>query len=611
MGGTNIDRRAFVAGSVAAAAVAALPIRLAAQSPAGNAATLKARALYDRLFEALLRGSPETATSLGLDTGARDGLRARLSDTSAANRFGLSEQFAAARPEIRAIDARALPAEERTYLETISWHADRRAEVIRSPYGGFEGYPVPFVLTQLTGSYQSVPDFLDSQHPVATVSDAEAYLSRLEALARSIGHEVDRARADAALGVIPPSFVMDKALTQTRALRADAGVRSGLAATLQKKARAAGLGPGWDVRAASIVDGPIAAALDRQIALLAELRPRSTDAAGVSRLPRGAEFYAAALKLHTSTSLDPRAAHRIGLAEVRDYEARLEPLLRAAGLTTGTVGARLTALGARPGQLFPNTDAGRAELLAYANKINDAIRPLMPRYFNNPPAAELEIRRVPPAIEVGAPRGYAQRGTLDGSRPGAFYINLRDTGIWPRFSLPTLVYHEGLPGHVYEGATQLASTSIPLLHRSLGIAAFGEGWGLYAEQLAEEMGVYAQEPLGRIGYLQAAIYRAVRVVVDTGMHALGWSRARAIAYMTEKTGLAPGAVENEIDRYIVWPGQATSYKIGHTEIVRAREAARRRMGARFDLKGFHDVVLGRGDQPLDLLRRNVEAWSRG
>lgn len=605
---TNIDRRRFVAGSGAALALSALPGVASAQASASE--TAKARALYDRLFEAMLRSSPETATSLGLDTGARDGLRARLSDNSAANRFGLSQTFAAARPQIRAIDARKLSDEERTYLETLAWHADRRAEVIRFPYGGFAGYPIPYVLTQLTGSYQGVPDFLDSQHPVATVSDAEAYLSRLDAMARNIGFEVDRARADAAQGVIPPNFVIDKALTQTRALRADAGVGSGLASVLQKKARAAGLGPGWDVRAARIVDGPIAAALDRQIALFTELRPRSTDAAGVSRLPRGAEFYAAALRLHTSTSLTPRAAHRIGLAEVRDYEARLEPLLRAAGLTTGTVGARLTALGQRPGQLFPNTDAGRAQLLAFANQLNDGIRALMPRYFNNPPAAQLEIRRVPQAIEVGAPRGYAQRGTLDGSRPGAFYINLRDTNVWPRFAIPTLVYHEGLPGHVYEGATQLASTSIPLLHRSIGIAAFGEGWGLYAEQLAEEMGVYGDEPLGRIGYLQAAIYRAVRVVVDTGMHALGWSRARATAYMAEKTGLAAGAVENEIDRYIVWPGQATSYKLGHTEIIRAREAARRRMGARFDLKGFHDVVLGRGDQPLDLLRRNVEAWSR-
>ena len=252
-----------------------------------------------------------------------------------------------------------------------------------------------------------------------------------------------------------------------------------------------------------------------------------------------------------------------------------------------------------------------AAILAYLNQRNDAMRPMLPRVFHNPPAARLEIRRVPPAIEVGAPRGYAQRGSLDGTRPGAFYINLRDTHVWPRFSLPTFVYHEGIPGHVYQGAVLLGTQNVPNLHRTMGIAAYGEGWGLYAEQLADELGVYADEPLGRIGYLQAALYRAVRVVVDTGMHAHGWSRDRALRYMIDITGLAPGAAENEIDRYIVWPGQATSYKLGHSEIVRARAAAQQRMGQGFDIKGFHDVILKSGSQPLEVLARNVDAWSRG
>ena len=193
--------------------------------------------------------------------------------------------------------------------------------------------------------------------------------------------------------------------------------------------------------------------------------------------------------------------------------------------------------------------------------------------------------------------------------PGAYYINLRDPATeWPQFTLPTLTYHEGVPGHHWQIAIA-ADRPIPFIRSSLlGFGAYQEGWGLYAEQLADEMGVYANDPFGRVGYLQAALYRAVRMVVDTGMHALGWSRARALAYKIEKTGLAPAAAEDEIDRYIVNPAQATSYKIGHTEIVRMRDAARRRMGPRFDVRDFHGVVLGRGGQPLDLLRRNVEAW---
>jgi uncharacterized protein (DUF885 family) len=608
---TAFDRRTMIASMLATTALAAgaTPGRATAQSPATDGASAQARAIYDRLFNRFLEVNPESATSLGLDTGDRAALRAKLGGASFADRFGFAQDFIAAKPALAAVDAASMPQQEQTYLALIRWFADRAEEIVRTPYGGQDGYPIPYTLTQLTGSYQGVPDFLDSTHPVQNSADAEAYLSRLNQLAVNIDAEVDRSRREAEQGVIPQTYILAKTLQQTRALRAQGGENAGMAESLARKAREAGVEGDWGARAAQIVDGPIAAALDRQIAHLDALTPRAVEEAGVSRLPGGAEFYATCLRYHTSTALTPDEAHQRGLDEVRDYEARLEPLLRAQGLSTGTVGARLTALGQRPDLLWPNTDAGRADMLAFLNRTNDAVRPLLPRFFNNPPAARLEIRRVPPAIEVGAPRGYAQRGSLDGSRPGAFYINLRDTTAWPRFALPTFVYHEGIPGHVYQGAVVLATPSIPMLHRTMGIAAYGEGWGLYAEQLADEMGLYDSEPLGRIGYLQAALYRAVRVVVDTGMHARGWSRDRAARYMIDVTGLAPGAAENEIDRYIVWPGQATSYKLGHSEIVRARSAAQRRMGNRFDIKGFHDVVLRSGSQPLEVLRRNVENWS--
>ena len=602
----GVGRRTVLAGLVASAA---LPGVATGRTLAPSArAAAGARALYDKLFEDSLRSNPGQATGLGLDTGPRAALRGQLASSARDNRFGNATAIALAAADLDAIDARALTADERVYLETMRWHAARRLEIVRTPYGGFTGYPVPYVLSHLTGSYQGTPDFLDTQHPVANAADAQAYLSRLSAFAANIDHDVARARQDAALGVVPPAFVIDKAIAQTRSLMTQQAGGRGLAATLARKAAAARLRGNWGDLANMVVDREVLPALDRQLVALTDLRAQAGTEAGVSRLPGGAAFYATCLRYHTSTSLTPDQAHQVGLTEVRDYERRIDPLLRAAGLTGGGVGARLTALGQRPDQLFANTDVGRAEILKFLNVRNDAIRPLLPKYFRDVPAATMEIRRVPPAIEAGAPRGYAQRGTLDGSRPGAFYINLRDTGIWPRWQLPTFVYHEGLPGHVLQGAYDLASTSIPLLHRTMGIAAFGEGWGLYSEQLADEMGVYADEPLGRIGYLQAALYRAVRVVVDTGMHARGWSRERATRYMIDTTGLAPGAAENEIDRYIVWPGQATSYKLGHTAIVRAREAARKQLGAKFDLANFHRVVLRHGNQPLDLLARGVAAW---
>jgi uncharacterized protein (DUF885 family) len=607
----HFDRRQTMAallGGTVLAGTAAVPSVARAAMQSGPAT--QADALYARLFDRLLVNSPESATSLGLDTGDRAALRGKLGSSAAADRFGFASILVEEKPAIDAIDASAMDATHRTRLEVLRWFTARATEIVRTPYGGFDGYPIPYTLTQLTGSYQGVPDFLDSTHPIATSADAEAALQRMAQMAVEIDHEVERSRAEAALGVIPPAFIIAKTLTQTRALRAQQGEASGLATSLARRTAEASIAGNWGARAAALVDGPIAAALDRQIALLEGLAPRATDQAGVSRLPGGEEFYATCLRQHTSTALTPQEAYQRGLDEVADYQARLEPLLAAQGLTTGSTGARLTALGQRADQLWPNTDEGRAAMLAYCNERNDAVRPLLGQMFNNPPAARLEIRRVPPAIELGAPRGYAQRGSLDGTRPGAFYINLRNTTDWPRFAIPTFVYHEGIPGHVFQGAV-LLGTDLPLLHRSLGIAAYGEGWGLYAEQIADELGLYADEPLGRIGYLQAALYRAVRVVVDTGMHALGWSKERALAYMIDISGLAPRAAENEIDRYIVWPGQATSYKLGHSEIVRAREAARRTMGARFDIKGFHDIVLRQGSQPLELLSRNVATWAAG
>lgn len=610
----QFDRRqtmaALMSGTVLVGMGAMPSLARAAMNEAETPAGAAARALYDRLFWQGLESSPEGATSLGLDTGDHARLRGRLSSSATAERFGSVKALVDAKAAIDDLSSEGMTATERNQLDVLKWFVARSEEIVRTPYGGFDGYPIPYTLTQLTGSYQSVPDFLDSTHPVATTADAEAALQRMAQMAVEIDNEVERSRAEAAIGVIPPSFILAKTLTQTRALRAQRGESSGMAASLTRRSAAANLAGDWGPRAAALVDGPIAAALDRQIALLEELMPRATEEAGVRRLPGGMEFYATCLRQHTSTTLSPQEAHQRGLDEVADYEARLAPLLAAEGLTDGSTGERLTALAQRPDQLFPNSDEGRAAMLAYCNEVNDAVRALLPRMFNNPPAARLEIRRVPPAIELGAPRGYAQRGSLDGSRPGAFYINLRDTAVWPRFSLPTFVYHEGIPGHVFQGAV-LLGTDLPLLHRSMGIAAYGEGWGLYAEQIADELGVYEANPLGRIGYLQAALYRAVRVVVDTGMHALGWSKARALAYMIDKSGLAPSAAENEIDRYIVWPGQATSYKLGHSEIVRARHAAQTSMGAAFDIKGFHDVVLKQGSQPLELLARNVSAWAAG
>ncbi|HEX9932265.1 MAG TPA: DUF885 family protein [Allosphingosinicella sp.] len=604
----HLDRRQFLLGSAAAGAFA---LSGCATSGQPRTASARARALYDQIFESMLQAAPEMATGLGLDTGERAHLKHRLSDESRAGKMGSYQPMIDALPRLRRIDRAALSGQERAWIDTVIWVGERVQSFEQFAYGGVGGYsyPVPYVLTQLTGSYQDVPDFLDSQHKIETRDDADAYVSRLQAFARNIEYEVEHARADAGRGVVPPAYIIDKALTQTRSLRGEGAAESGLVQSLVRRTREKNIPGDWATAATAVLEGRIHPALDRQIAVLTELRRGAGTAPGAGRLPNGETFYANALRFHTSTTLTPDEAHEIGVRQVAELSAEADPLLRAEGLTQSSVGARLTALGQQERFLYPNTDAGRQQLLGDLNRQMEAVRARMPEVFRTIPRSPMEVKRVPPAIELGAPRGYAQGPSLDGSRPGAYYINLVDTRIWPKWALPTLTYHESIPGHLWQGSIVIENQSIPLLVRNIGIPAYGEGWGLYAEQLGDEIGMYRDFPAGRIGMLQSFLYRAARIVVDTGMHAKGWQRDQAIRYFADNVGLNPIAAESEIDRYIVWPGQAASYKLGHNEFVRLREQARARLGARFDLKGFHDAVLLNGDMPLEVLATVVGAWT--
>jgi uncharacterized protein (DUF885 family) len=605
-----LSRRAFLLSSAAVGLAACTPMARTGSASSGGAVA-RARGLYEAIFERLLAASPETATDLGLDTGARAGLKSQLSDMTEAGKLRQFRPLADALPRLRAIDRSQLRGRDRGWLDTAIWLGERAATFDSFDYGRIGGayaYPVPYAITQLTGSYVGVPDFLDTKHTIETEADAQAYLDRLDQFARNVSAEVEGARADGARGAIPPGYIIDKSLAQTRNLRAERGTEAGLVRSLVRRTREKNIRGDWEARAVRIVDGPLAAALDRQTALLNEWRGRAGIDPATGRLPDGQRFYREALRFHTSTTLSPQEVHQIGLRQIEELNAQADPLLRAEGLTQGTVGARMTALGRVERHLFPNTDAGREELLTYVRGLVTQLRARMPELFYTIPTSGMEVRRVPPAIELGAPGGYAEGGSLDGSRPGAYYINLASTAGWPRWSLPTLTCHEAIPGHLWQGAIVLGSRDIPLLHRSLGVPAFGEGWGLYSETLGDEIGLYREDAVGHIGMLQSFLFRAVRLVVDTGMHALGWSRERAIRYFVENTGREQASSEREIDRYVVWPGQATAYKIGHNEMLRIREETRRRLGPRFDIKAFHDLVLLSGDMPLEVLAAMAREW---
>jgi uncharacterized protein (DUF885 family) len=311
----------------------------------------------------------------------------------------------------------------------------------------------------------------------------------------------------------------------------------------------------------------------------------------------------------TTSDRPPAEIHQLGLDLVAKQGAEIDTLLKAQGLSQGTVGARLRHLYDDPKYRYPNTDAGKEQLIADLNKKVVAMQARLPQYFGALPKAKLEIHRVPKAIEAGAPGGYYQSGALDGSRPGIYYINLRDTAEVPSWTLPTLTYHEGIPGHHLQGSLAMEA-GLPLIRKTQFFSGYGEGWALYAEQLAVEMGAYDDDPLGHIGQLHDSVFRAVRLVIDTGLHSQNWSREQAIRYYVDQLGDQDASATTEVERYCVWPGQACSYMLGKLDWLRLRAKARTALGPRFDIRKFHDAGLLSGAMPLGVLDGRIDAYIR-
>ena len=601
----KLDRRALLAGTAAAAATSLLPARAGAQLPAGTAEDARLLALFDAFFNEGVDESPESATSLGLDKGARAHLKGKLSDQSRAERDRRLARSKDRLARLQAIDAAALSDNRKLDRDVVEYDLTRRiTNETRFSFGSAGGNFQPYVISQQHGPYQRLPDFLDSQHRVTSEGDAEAYCSRLSAYAKALDDNLAWAKEDAGKGVIAPDFALDLALGQLDAIRGRPAAETILVTSLARKAKAANLPGDWAARATGIVEREVYPAYDRYIAGVKALRAKATSDAGVWKLPDGAEYYDAGVKSSTTTNMTAEEVHQLGLAQVADITAQLDTMLKAQGLTQGTVGQRLVALGERPDQVYPNTDEGRAAMLGL---LNEQIRDAMPRLeklFITLPKAPVEVRRVPAFIQDGAANGYYQGPAPDGSRPGAFYINLKDTAEWPRFTLATLTYHEAVPGHHMQVAIAQESPDIPMLRRRGGYSAYSEGWALYAEQVADELGVYENDPLGRIGYLQSFLFRAARLVADTGLHHKRWSREQATQYFVDTTGYAKSRSQREIERYCVNPGQALSYKIGHMQWARLRDAVRAKQGAAFDPRRFHEI-LGAGAMPLVLLEREV------
>jgi uncharacterized protein (DUF885 family) len=603
------DRRSFILSSASFAALlsAARPAAaLAAQAP--NPAAAQLNALMERAYQEMVLSDPEARTSLGLDSGAHAAAKSQLLDRSQAGLRQRQQQLRQFRTELGGINRGALTGMDAVNYDTLKQYSDTVVGAYDTFDYGTHSWPEPYTVSQLGGTYQGMPDFLDSQHRIDTAADAEAYLSRLSAFARELDNETERLRAEYAAGIVPPDFAIDKTLLQLGNISGTPAAQSVLTTSLARRTAARNIAGDWAARAERIVSSEIYPALGRQAEAIRGQRAGAVHDAGVWRLPKGDEYYAYGLRYATTTAMSADEIHQLGLDQMAELSARADQILRQQGMTQGSVAERMRALGSDPRHVYPNTDAGKEQLLADLNLQMADIRRRLPAYFGRLPRAAVEIKRVPPTIEAGAPGGYYQPPALDGSRAGAYYINLRDTAEWPKWTLPTLTYHEAIPGHHHQIALALEAEGIPMLRRLQNFSAYTEGWGLYSEQLADEMGVYENDPFGRVGYLQSFMFRAARLVVDTGLHHKRWSREQGIAYMVETLGDQESSVATEVERYAVWPGQATSYKVGQTRWLQLRENARRRLGPAFDIRSFHDTTLAAGAMPLDVLARVVDDW---
>ena len=552
--------------------------------------------------------SPEMMTSLGLiDNTILDFHSDKLgSYTDESNDRALAF-LREAREGLNNYGPEGLEGQELLSWKITAWFFD---DILRTSARKHSGYPI----NQISGVMVDMPQFLTDQHVVKDAKSASRYVSRLNEFARVIGEMQVQVAQNREHGNIPPDFIIEKALSGMRAFSDGDADSNPLVSTFQTKL--AGIDGISQARRDSLVAEAHSAVADKvipaykgMIGLFEDMAPQANHDAGIWRLPDGDKIYIDALQSNTTTSLTADEIHELGLSEVARIEAEMDAILVAEGYSEGSFVERVQQVMALPEHNFPNTDEGRVAQIAYLNEINDQLMARVSEFFITIPPQPLEILRVAEYAQDSSPGGYYMAPALDGSVPGRFYINQKNTEDNPRWTLPTLMYHEGAPGHHFQISASQLIENVPFLRKMSPFNAYTEGWALYSERMVvTDMDIYADYPLGNLGRLQAEIFRAVRLVVDTGMHAKKWSREQAISYMLEKTGMTEAEVTREIERYVVWPGQATAYKVGQLALLKLRATAEAELGEKFDVREFHEMILSNGAMPLEILEESVNDW---
>ncbi|PZU46511.1 MAG: DUF885 domain-containing protein [Sphingomonas sp.] len=473
-----------------------------------------------------------------------------------------------------------------------------------------------YTFDQMNGVQSGIPAFLINIHQITSKADAEAYISRLN----GIGTVLDQAIASAAdsekIGVVPPRWTFPYVLADianiTRGAPFDAGADSPLLADFKGKVGKLDLPQAEKdaliAQAAKALTDVVKPAYARTAAFITAQQARAPEGDGVWRFPGGDKYYAERLAFYTTTSLTPAQVHDLGLQQVARIHGEMDKIRQQVGFK-GDLKAFFEYMRTRPENYFPNTPEGRAQYLAETDKAIKAMTAKLPDYFSPTatPKAPLTVKAVEPFREKSAGKAFYNRPAPDGSRPGIYYVNLYDMADMPNTEIEALAYHEGVPGHHLDGAVTSQLKDLPSFRRFGGFTAWSEGWGLYAEKLGKDMGFYT-DPYRDFGRLQLELHRAIRLVVDTGLHDKKWTREQAIQYVLDNSADAPGGVVKAIERYAIFPGQATAYMVGRLKISELRDKAQKELGPKFSMADFHDAVLLSGAVPMDVLEENVNAY---
>lgn len=552
--------------------------------------------------------SPELLTRLGLiDNTLLDFHSGRLADYTKEGDERSLEKLRRARAGLDRYGPEGLDGQDLLSWKIAAWLFDDWLMDAEMEYSGYR-------VNQISGITVSLPEFLTDAHAIVDRRSADRYLSRLTEFGRVLREVKDRVVDDREHGVIPPDFVIEKSLAGMRQFIAEGAADNVLVTDFASRLSAVGE---IDVEEQALlvadararVEGQVIPGYAGMIALFEELATQTNHDAGIWRIPNGDAIYRHRLRSSTTTDYTPEQVHEIGLSEVVRIEGEMHAILDAQQIPDGDIATRVRVVMEDPTQQFANTDEGREEMIAYLESFDEKVMARVADFFITIPPQPLEIVRVPVHAQDSSAGGYYSSPALDGSRPGRFYINQKSTADNPRWTLPTLMIHEGSPGHHFQLSASQLIEDVPLLRKLSPFNAFTEGWALYSERIAKtDMGLYDDDPLGDLGRLQAEMFRAVRLVVDTGIHAKRWSREEAIEYMLAKTGMTEDEVTREIERYSVWPGQATGYKTGQLAILELRETAEEALGESFDIRQFHELLLMNGAMPLALLKDQVTAW---